>query len=375
MARRRSAQRPWKRVDPKTGKTSYVAEPRDEGGKRHRLGTRRLKWQAQELIDDWEKERQPATTDRSTVGAYAADWTDRYPRSARTDYTNDSRIRQVLDVPIDGVPFRDWHLDQLKRKHVVALIDHMLTVQGRATAGASDILSTLSAMAENAINIDDVMGTNPFKGVTVWATDKRAQKAAREDRPWTLDQMRHFAAAAGPYEPMIRMLADCGFRIGELLALQRGLQNLKLGIWKVYGTAWNGELVLSSRTKQHDREGRIPPTCLAMLRAMPTRIDSPWLFPTPGGKRVGKVGRDRPGGQLWRYDNFRRDVWLPTCERAGIDPTPKEFRSSLNTILLGEGKFDRADVADMLGHSEDVNAAHYTRPLRQSFDEVCEFLG
>jgi len=370
---RQRKQQPIARTNP-SGKKVWVAAPRDEAGKKNYLGTRKLKWQAQALIDQWEKERASVPTDRSTVRAFAKDWTDRYPRSPRTDYTNDSRVKQQLDVEIDGVKFGDWHLDQLKRKHVIALIDHMLTVQERAPGGVSDILRTLSAMSEDAINNDDLMGTNPFKGVKVHKADKRAVKQSREDREWTLEQMHEFAAAAGTNEPMIRMLADCGFRVGELLGLQRELQDLKLGIWKVSGTAWNGELVESSREKQHDRTGRIPPTCLAMLRSMPTRIDTPWLFSTPGSRRVGKVGRDRPGGCLWRYDNWRRDVWLPTCERSGMDPTPKEFRSSLNSILLAEG-VNRADLADMLGHGEDVNAEHYTKPLRHSYERVCQIVG
>jgi integrase len=173
---------------------------------------------------------------------------------------------------------------------------------------------------------------------------------------------------------MIRMLADCGLRVGELLGLQRELQDLKGGVFTVKGSAWNGKLVESSREKRHDRQGPIPPTCLAMIRAMPKRIDSPWLYCTPGSKRVGTTGFNRPGGCLWRYDNWRRDVWLPTCEAAGMWPTAQEFRASFNTLLLAAG-IDRADLADMLGHSEDVNAAHYTRALRRSGDAVRGAIG
>jgi integrase len=186
--------------------------------------------------------------------------------------------------------------------------------------------------------------------------------------------MHAFAAAAGPYEPMIRMLADCGLRIGELLAMQRDLQDLKGGVFTVHGSAWNGDLVLSSREKKHDRQGPIPPTCLELLRAMPKRIDSPWLFPTPGSRRTGKTGFDRPGGLLWRYDNWRRQVWYPTCEAAGIHPTPQQFRASYNSLLLAGG-IDRADLADMLGHSEAVNASHYTLALRRSGDLVRQVIG
>ena len=105
----------------------------------------------------------------------------------------------------------------------------MLRQQGRAAAGATAILRVLSAMAEDAID-DRCATVNPFKGVRLRAGDPRVSKPARATRIWTLDEMHRFATAAGPRnEPMIRMLSDCGVRVGEMLALRRGLQDLKTG--------------------------------------------------------------------------------------------------------------------------------------------------
>src|ERR1700759_4147825 len=106
----------------------------------------------------------------------------------------------------------------------------------------------------------------------------RRLKQAQEKRIWTLEDMHAFAAAAGARnEPMIRMLSDCGLRVGEMLAFRRALQDLELGIFRVKGTAWNGVVIESSREKNHDREGPIPPSTLALVRAMPARIDCEWL--------------------------------------------------------------------------------------------------
>lgn len=100
----------------------------------------------------------------------------------------------------------------------------MLRDQGRATAGAVNILRTLSAMAEDAITAE-IIGTDPIKGVRVRRADPRASKKPRKPRVLTWDEMHSFTAAAGAYEPMVRMLADCGLRIGELLASRRELQD------------------------------------------------------------------------------------------------------------------------------------------------------
>lgn len=369
--RKQRRESPVRRVNP-SGKVVWVAAPRDDQGRKRYLGTRKLKRDAQDLIDAWYA--QDVRT-RDTVGQYLRDWTERYPRSERTDATNVHRIGRVLDVELEELPLRDWPLAQLRRKHAYELVDVMLREQGRALTGVRGILAALSTMAEDAIT-DELMGSNPFKGVKLRGNDRRARKQSRAPRVWTFEQMHTFAAAAGSYEPMVRMLADCGLRIGELLALQRDMQDLRAGAFKVWGTAWNGHLIepAGDSTKRHDREGPIPPSCLALLRAMPTRIDTPWLFSTPGSSRVGKKGFDLPGGLLWRYDNWRRMVWVPACERSGMDPTPQEFRASFNTQLLAAG-VDRADLADLLGHSEDVNAARYTRALRRSGDQIRAVIG
>lgn len=359
---------PIKRVNP-SGHVRWVARYTGTDGKRRSAGTFKLQRDAQDAIDEvYDRPLVP-----STVGGYAKEWTRRYPRSERTDATNNHRVSRVLDVKVEGRALQDWPLVDLRRKHANDLVDHLLRVQGRSVTGARNILRVLSAMAEDAIT-DEITGSNPFKGVRLRDSDRRATKQPRELRIWTFGEMHGFAAAAGAQEPMIRMLADCGLRVGELFALVRELQDLKAGIFTVQASAWNGKLVASSREKRHDREGPIPPGCLALLRAVPVRIDSPWLFPTSGSRRVGKTGFNRSGGLLWRYDNWRRDVWNPTCKRAGIKPTPQEFRASYNTHLLASG-IDRADLADLLGHSEDVNATHYTRALRRSGDRIRAVIG
>ena len=234
MASRR--ERPIPRVNP-SGEKAWVARATDPTGKRRYRGTLKLKREAQEAIDAAYEEWENPPARRDTVGDYAADWTKRHPRSARTDYDRNSKLRQVLDVAVEGRRLRDWPLAELHRNQARELVDHMLTQQRRAAAGAGAILRVLSAMAEDAID-DQCATVNAFKGVRVRAGDPRVTKPARETRIWTLAQMHDFAAAAGSRnEPMIRMLSDCGMRVGEMLALRRALQDLKSGTFRVRGTA------------------------------------------------------------------------------------------------------------------------------------------
>jgi len=52
-----------------------------------------------------------------TLGDFAATWTERHPRSKRTNATNDHRISRVADVEIKGIPLKDWPLRELRRRH------------------------------------------------------------------------------------------------------------------------------------------------------------------------------------------------------------------------------------------------------------------
>jgi integrase len=387
---------PIRRVNP-SGKVVFVARYTAPDGRYRSAGTFRRRGPcgdtsgrgdccAQHAIDA--AYLRPAV--RNTLGEYFGDWTDRYPRSPRTDETNRGRIGAVLDVIIDGRALRDWPLAELRRRHALELVDRMLRDQERATSGATNILRALSAMAEDAIT-DELMAGNPFKGARVRGNDPRAVKARRKPTVLSWEQMHEFAAvAARPRtpggarrdrrtgrwgaayevmdawrsayaEPMIRMLGDCGLRIGELFALMRDEQDLQAGVFRVSGSAWDGHVLPSSTEKRHDRAGPIPPGTLAMLRSMPPRIDAPLMFPTPSGR-------------LWRNPNFYRDVWWPGRRASGIVCTPQDFRHSYVSNLRGAG-VDPADLADMAGHSVEVASAHYTHPLGRSFEQVRSLIG
>ena len=113
------------------------------------------------------------------------------------------------------------------------------------------------------------------------------------------------------------MLGDCGLRVGSCVALRRELQDLRRGVFEVRGSAWEGVIVESPETKEHERSGPIPPGCLARLRALPVRSDSRWLFPTAIGG-------------MWRINSFYRDVWTGPA-RVGLECTPQDFRHSYRT--------------------------------------------
>lgn len=107
--------------------------------------------------------------------------------------TFDHREMSYGDLSL--VPLKNWPLRKMRRRNTLALVDHMLRTEGRATTGAVGILRALSAMAEDAIT-DEVCDLNPFKGVRIRANDPRAKKKRRPIRIFTFEEMHRFAKAA-----------------------------------------------------------------------------------------------------------------------------------------------------------------------------------
>jgi integrase len=175
--------------------------------------------------------------------------------------------------------------------------------------------------------------------------------------------MHRFAAAAGRYEAMVRTFADIGLRLGEILPLRRS--DLRDGVLHVVRTAHEGQILDGTKTDHGEAvPGRVvpcPPGLLELLRAMPARIDTELLFPTPQGL-------------LWRARNFYRDVWHPAQERSGLDARPHEMRHSYVSHLRAAGVGD-ADLAAIAGHTVLTMVTHSTHALGKSFDQVRGVIG
>jgi integrase len=358
---------PLKRRNP-SGKIVWVARYTGRDGK-YRIakptwnrgkGTFTKKADAQRAIDE-----AYGLSDRpDTLGDYSATWTERHPRSERTNATNDHRISRVAGVEIEGIPLKDWPLRELRRRHTLALVDHMLRTEGRATTGAVGILRALSAMAEDAIT-DEVCDLNPFKGVRIRANDPRAKKKPRPIRVFSFEEMHRFAKAAGRYEAMVRVFTDCGLRLGEVLPLRReDFDGEKLQIRR---TAHEGTILEGTKTDHGEPDaGRVVPVPATLAWMLEAQInlngsDCELLFTTPRGR-------------LWRERTFYRDLWKPTQKASGLDIRPHECRHSYVTHLRVAGVND-ADLAEIAGHRVETMLARYTHAVGASFSSIREEIG
>jgi integrase len=363
--------------------SARYAKPRWNGGK----SSFALKGDAQRAIDEALESLRGAAGLPKSLSAYNDDWLERHPRSSRTNKTNDDRVSYVLGVEIEGRPLGDWEFDEIGRPQVLALLDHMLRVEGRAARGARGILSVFSTMAEDAIG-DKVATQNAFLGIRLRRNDPRIRKRPRQIRIWSFEEMRAFAeggrrevraATERPpdgrnrsryksksrfysprdYEALILTPGFTGLRLGEFLALLESDFDGESFTFRF--SAHEGELVESSDEKNHERTVPVPQTLAELIARSGSRFGTKQLYPTPTGK-------------LWRERNFYRDVWMPAQLATGLNPTPHEFRHSYVTNLRAE-KVDDADLAKVAGHTVETMVSTYTHALQRSHNRIREIIG
>lgn len=331
--------------------TRQIAKPSWNRGN----GTFKRKSEAQRAID----EAYEIAATPETLGDYFETWLERHPRAERTNATYGHRVSRVTDVEVEGIALKDWPFHELRRRHALALVDHMLRNEGRATTGAVGILRALSAMAEDAIT-DEVAELNAFKGTRIRANDPRATKKRRPIRVFSFEEMHAFAKAAGRYETLVRTFTDTGMRLGEVLPLRP--EDFDGETLQVRRTTHAGRILEGTKTDHGEEDaGRVVPVpaTLAWLLEAQINLNGPdckLLFPTPRGR-------------LWRERTFYRDVWKPTQEAAALDIRPHECRHSYVTHLRAAG-VDDSDLAEIAGHRIETMLARYTHALGQSFQHV-----
>lgn len=347
-------------TNPVTG-AREIAKPDWNRGK----GTFDLKKDAQRAIDD----AYGIAAQAATFGSYFDQgWLDRYPRAERTEQSYRTKFKAVRKLEIEGRRLEDWQIGDFHRKQALDLVNLMLTKQKRARKGALGVIRVLSAMSEDAIT-DELADHNGFTKIKIKADDKRIVKQARQPQVFSWQQMHDFAAAAGKdSELLILTLCDCGLRIGEAIPLECGAFDAKRKELSVEQTAYEGRIsggLKGKRDKEKVTFTRKVPVHNDLAKRLKARV-----------KEQGGEGLlfTTPTGRLWRYRNFIRDVWEPTCEQSGIDPTPHDFRHSFVTHMRAAGVNDE-DLAEITGHNVLTMIGYYSHPLRRSFNDVRKAVG
>lgn len=149
------------------------------------------------------------------------------------------------------------------------------------------------------------------------------------------------------YASLPAFAAATGLRPEEWQALERGDVDRRGRLVNVLRTVSDGEIVELAKTDGGRRQVPLSRRALAALDALPPRLDTPLLFPAP------------QGGVL-NLDNFRRRMWRPAVEAAGV-PRPAriyDLRSTFASDALSAGVPIFA-LARVMGTSVRMIERHY----------------
>ena len=156
------------------------------------------------------------------------------------------------------------------------------------------------------------LATNP--AVLAGANPAPAPRAVRVYHP---DELAALEQELGPqFGPLVGFAAETGLRPSEWASLDRRHVDRARRVLTVYGT----------KTRGSRREVPLTLRAIAALDRSPTRLDSPLVFPA-----------DR-GGVL-NLDNWRRRMWAPAVESAGIARPARiyDLRSTFASRALAAG--------------------------------------
>jgi integrase len=289
---------------------------------------------------------------RTTVGEYAAVWIERQPQLGPGTR---SRYRSILRTHV--IPaFGDQRLNAIDHSAVTAWVG-MLSKK-RAAPTVRHVHRVLHMILSSAVR-DGIIARNAAADVKL----PRARIA--EKRYLTHHQVATLAEAAGSDGLIIRVLAYCGLRFGELAALRvrhidpmRRRLNIEESVTEV-----DGHMVFGAPKSHQRRSVPIPPSL----------VDA-FVEHCAGKDRDDLVFTASHGGVIW-LRNWRPRVFDPAAKAAGLAGlTPHELRHTAASLAVSADANVKA-VQRLLGHaSAAMTLDIYTGLFDDDLDAVAERL-
>lgn len=253
---------------------------------------------------------------------------------ARSTRDRDSSYLRSLILPTFG----DRIIKSIRPSEVetwLASMDKAPNTKGRAL----QILRSVLDLARR----DRLIPTNP-------ATDVKPppMKPLRTGRALTDVEMNAIIATAEDVDErtavIIHLMARCGLRIGEALALRRQDVDLDAMTITVATTMSRQEGIRPVKGRVREDQGRAIP------------------IPSDVGERLRRHFNERPvshiggfivtsprGGPL-DYNNWRSRVWTKITRRIGFNATPHDLRRTAATRLFLVDRWTPAEVQAFMGH-------------------------
>jgi integrase len=342
----------------RNGRTTYQVRWRDPAGKQKKQSFRR-KVDAERHLIEVEGSKHAGTyvdprAGRTTVAEYAATWLERQPQLRPSTLDRYQTIIRVHIAPTFGT----LPLSRLERSAVAAWVSEM-SAAGLAGATVRHVHRVL-VMVLNSAAADGRIARNVAAGVPL------PRAAARDKRFLTHAEVAALAAAAGDDGTVVRVLAYCGLRFGELAALQVRNVDLRRRRLTIAESATEvaGRMVVGAPKSGAARSVPFPRSLVGELEAACAgKAPEDLVFTAP------------EGGVLW-LRNWRRRVFEPAAAAAGLDGlTPHGLRHTAASLAVSAGA-NVKHVQRMLGHaSAAMTLDVYSGLFDDDLDAVADRLG
>jgi integrase len=301
---------------------------------------------------------------RVTLAAWAKEW-------QRTVVHLRPKTRRVYDVNLRNhvLPaLGDHELAKLTPSMLRAWLSDLTAKEGRggkpiAAGTVAQAYRTLNRVLVAAVD-DELIGRNPLRGV------KPPRIEPEPMRFLTHDEVALLAAAIDArYRALVYLAAYSGLRAGELVALRRPhVDLLRRTVTVVEQVQYiDRHYVVASPKSAAGRRSVALPRLVAddleaHLRGLPDQSAEALVFPAP------------EGGYL-HLENFRKRVWLPAVQQAGVAPLRlHDLRHTCASLAIAAGA-DVKVLQRMLGHaSAALTLDRYGHLLPGQAESVAERL-
>lgn len=331
------------------GERRYVVNYRDPTGKSREKWHRR-KVDAERFANGVETDKDRGeyldpNAGRVLFGTLADRWLAIRVDKAQSTQDRDRSYLSSMILPVFGDrPIRSITPSEIEAW--LSSLDRAPNTRGKAL----QILRTILDLARR----DRLITANPASDVKPPSMKPRRVGTALSDV-----QINEIIAVAEDIDErtavVVHLMARCGLRIGEALALRRRDVDLDNALLHVRTSMTRSGPVRPVKGRHREDEGRvvpIPDDVAGRLRRHFTER------PITG---IDNFVVTAPHGGPLRYSNWRSRVWVKITEGVNFNVTPHDLRRTAATRLFVEDRWTPAEVQAFLGHRDPrITLAIYT---------------
>lgn len=317
-------------IQKRTDRPGYIARWRDPNEMR-RSKSFRTKVEAQRFLTQVEASKVQGDyvdprLSKMTVDAWAAEFRRLRGRKRQGTIEREEKSLRVHVLPAFG----NRPMGSIRRSDVQEFIDVLAATHAPSTVVRE--YGFLHVFFQEAVDMDPpIIARNPCRKIVLPDDDER------EQRFFTPEEVRRLYETFDPrYKLMVLVGCYAGLRLGELAALRE--PDILLGRGEIYVRhgafePTSGPMHIGPLKTRYSRARVDVPQFLLdelgrYVKERPPAADGPargLLFPSPNGQPL------RP--RAWR-----RRIWDPAVEAAGVGPaTPHAMRHSFVSFLIDQG--------------------------------------